>query len=68
MNSVAFAGKLLVRAFATADSAVVSHPDSFRRFSLKMINRKLQKGDVPWLALLALTEIEMSSGLPLTWN
>jgi len=29
MNSVAFAGKLLVRSLATADPAVMSHPDSF---------------------------------------
>jgi hypothetical protein len=68
MNSVAFAGKLLVRPFATADAAVVSHPDSFQRVSFKMINRKRRKGDVPWPAGPALTEIEMSSGLPSTWK
>jgi hypothetical protein len=68
MNSVAFAGKLLVGPFATADPAVVSHPDSFQRFSFKMINRKRLKGDVAWPAGPALTELEMSSGLPSTWR
>jgi hypothetical protein len=33
MNCVAFAGKLLIWPSATADPAVMSHPDSFQRFS-----------------------------------
>jgi hypothetical protein len=37
---VAFAGKLFVWPLATADPAVMSHPDSFQRLSSKMINRK----------------------------
>jgi hypothetical protein len=40
MNFVAFAGKLFVWPLATADPAVMSHPNSFQRLSSKMINRK----------------------------
>jgi hypothetical protein len=59
MNSVAFAGKLLVRSLATADPAVVSHPDSFQGFSFKDGKSKMVERSA---LRQAETEIEMSSG------
>jgi hypothetical protein len=59
MNSVAFAGKLLVRSLATADPAVMSHPYSFQRFSSKDDKSKMVERGPPQQAE---TEVEMSSG------
>jgi hypothetical protein len=59
MNSVAFAGKLLVRSLATADPAVMSHPDSFQRFSSKDDKSKMVERGPQHQAE---TEIETSSG------
>jgi len=47
INSVAFAGKLLVRSLATADPAVMSHPDSFHRFSSKHGKSKMVERGPP---------------------